>query len=67
MRLVRQLFEQPRTYRAFGAFPAQLLSLVRADGAMDLYHGGLRARDADGASFSTTCDYRIPGAASARK
>lgn len=32
----------------FAAFPSNHLSLVRADGAMDLYHGGLRAVDAEG-------------------
>ncbi len=32
----------------FGTFPSNHLSIVRADGAMDLYHGGLRAIDADG-------------------
>jgi NAD-reducing hydrogenase large subunit len=32
----------------FGAFPSNHLSLVRADGAMDLYDGGLRAVDANG-------------------
>jgi NAD-reducing hydrogenase large subunit len=47
--LVRRFFEQDlETYRGFAAFKARTLSLVRADGAMDLYHGGLRATDADG-------------------
>jgi NAD-reducing hydrogenase large subunit len=35
-------------YDGFGACPANMLSLVRADGAMDLYDGVLRARDAQG-------------------
>ena len=35
-------------YNSFGAFRAHMLSLVAADGAMDLYHGRLRARDASG-------------------
>ncbi len=34
--------------RDFGSFPSNHLSVVRADGAMDLYDGGLRAIDADG-------------------
>ncbi len=47
--MIRQLFEQNLVeYNAFGRFPSAGMSLVRADGAMDLYHGGLRARDADG-------------------
>ena len=33
------------------------MSLVRADGAMDLYHGGLRARDADGKTLFDHFDY----------
>ena len=33
---------------AFGSFPSNHLSLVRADGAMDLYDGCLRAIDANG-------------------
>lgn len=32
----------------FGSFESNHAGLVRADGAMDLYHGGLRALDADG-------------------
>ena len=49
VRLVRRLFESSvEEYRAFGSFRAHTLCLVRADGALDLYHGGLRARDADG-------------------
>ncbi|HON69229.1 MAG TPA: Ni/Fe hydrogenase subunit alpha, partial [Phycisphaerae bacterium] len=33
---------------SFGSFPSNHLSLVRANGAMDLYHGKLRAITADG-------------------
>ena len=32
----------------FGSFDSNHLSLIRSDGAMDLYHGGLRASDKDG-------------------
>jgi len=47
--LVRRLFEQNLPlYREFASFPAHTLNLVRDDGAMDLYHGGLRACRADG-------------------
>jgi hypothetical protein len=47
--LIRSLFEQNLAeYNAFGRFPAQGMGLVGPDGAMDLYHGGLRARDAAG-------------------
>ncbi|MBZ0267840.1 Ni/Fe hydrogenase subunit alpha [bacterium] len=35
----------------FGSFPSNHLSLVRSDGAMDLYDGGLRAVDAAGGAI----------------
>jgi NAD-reducing hydrogenase large subunit len=38
----------PALYDAFGHFPSAMLSLVRSDGAMDLYDGHLRLRDAHG-------------------
>jgi NAD-reducing hydrogenase large subunit len=47
--VVRCLFEKDlETYRGFGSFEARTVSVVRADGAMDLYDGGLRATHADG-------------------
>ncbi len=36
---------------SFGSFESNHLSIIRADGAMDLYDGGLRAIDADGAKI----------------
>ena len=49
VRLVQSLFEQNlEQYRDFATFPAHALHMVREDGAMDLYDGGLRARLADG-------------------
>jgi NAD-reducing hydrogenase large subunit len=42
----------------FGAFDSHHLSLIRADGAMDLYHGGLRAIDAKGRRLFDHVDYR---------
>jgi NAD-reducing hydrogenase large subunit len=48
--LVKRLHRaDPALYDGFGAFESGFLSLVRGDGAMDLYEGGLRFRDADGA------------------
>lgn len=56
--LARRLFEQNlEAYKAFGRFRAHTLSLIRADGAMDLYHGGLRARDMDGGTIFDHVDY----------
>lgn len=38
----------PILYNGFGTFHSNMLSLVRPDGAMDLYDGVIRARDASG-------------------
>ncbi len=47
--LAKQLHAQnPALYDRFGSFRSSMLSLVRADGAMDLYDGVIRARDAAG-------------------
>ena len=55
--LVRRLFEASlEDYVAFGTFAANTLSLVRADGAMDLYDGGLRACDAEGRTIFDHAD-----------
>jgi NAD-reducing hydrogenase large subunit len=56
--LIRALFEKNLVeYNAFGRFPSQGMGLVGADGAMDLYHGGLRARDANGKILFDHFDY----------
>ena len=47
--LVKRLYaERNDVYNHFGAFRSSFLSLVRGDGALDFYDGGLRARDARG-------------------
>ena len=40
--------QNPALYDHFGAMRAHMLSLVGADGALELYDGVIRARDADG-------------------
>jgi hypothetical protein len=46
---VIQLHEtNPDFYRNFGESRANMMGLVDKRGALDFYHGGLRARDADG-------------------
>jgi NAD-reducing hydrogenase large subunit len=56
--LVRRLFEQNLDdYNRFGRLESHTLSLVRADGAMDLYHGGLRARDRAGRTLFDHVEY----------
>lgn len=42
----------------FAYFPSNHLSLVRKDGAMDLYHGVLRAVDANGNKILNDVDYQ---------
>jgi NAD-reducing hydrogenase large subunit len=42
----------------FAAFPSNHLSLVRKDGALDFYHGVLRAVDAEGRKVLNDVDYR---------
>jgi len=42
----------------FGSFDSNHLSLVRKDGAMDLYHGNLRAITAGGAKIFDQVDYQ---------
>jgi NAD-reducing hydrogenase large subunit len=45
-------------YNSFGAFRSNMLSLVAPGGALDLYDGGLRARDAAGAILFDHFDTR---------
>ncbi len=42
----------------FAVFPSNHLSLVRKDGALDFYHGVLRAVDADGHKILDDVDYQ---------
>jgi len=42
----------------FATFPSNHLSLVRKDGALDLYHGVLRAVDAEGNKIIDDVDYQ---------
>jgi len=42
---------------SFGSFPSNHLSLVRKDGALDLYHGNLCAVDAEGNKIFDQVDY----------
>ena len=49
VQIVKRLFEQNLAlYRRFGFYRSNFLSLVGADGALELYDGGLRATDAQG-------------------
>ena len=43
---------------SFGSFDSNHLSLVREDGALDIYHGNLRAIDKDGNKIFDNVDYQ---------
>jgi NAD-reducing hydrogenase large subunit len=47
----------PKYYKNFGESRANMMGLVDASGASDYYHGGLRARDADGGTIFDQVDY----------
>jgi NAD-reducing hydrogenase large subunit len=56
--LVIRLHEtNPDFYRVFGESRANMMGLVDQRGAIDFYHGGLRARDADGGPIFDQVDY----------
>ena len=55
--LGRRLFETSEHSAHFGVFPSNYFSLVGAKGEIDLYDGGLRARDAAGAQIFDHVDY----------
>ncbi|MCF6170369.1 MAG: Ni/Fe hydrogenase subunit alpha [Bacteroidales bacterium] len=47
-----------RSIDGFANFPSNYLSLVRKDGALDIYHGVLRAVDAEGQRILNDVDYQ---------
>ena len=52
VQMVKKLFsDRPAFYTGFGFYRSSFMSLVRPDGALDLYDGGLRARDEHGQSI----------------
>ena len=50
--------EHEQLVKSFAAFNSSHLSMVREDGAMDLYHGNLRAIDSAGNIIFDQVDYR---------
>ncbi len=53
----RIFFEQLDYHMAFASIDSNMLSLVGSDGAFDIYHGGLRARDKAGHTIFDHVDY----------
>ena len=59
LELIKKIFYEQFDYHlAFGSIESNMMSLVREDGAFELYHGGLRARDQLGNSIFDHVDYR---------
>jgi NAD-reducing hydrogenase large subunit len=57
--LARELFLAEREHNLlFASRDSSMLCLLRRDGALDLYHGGLWAQDADGRWLLEHADYR---------
>jgi NAD-reducing hydrogenase large subunit len=60
--LIKRIYSEHKDfYNSFGYYRSSFLSLVRDDGAMDLYHGGLRARDDKGQTIFDHVDYSCYG------
>lgn len=55
---MKYTLDNMKTVQSFAAFNSSHLSLVREDGALDLYHGNLRAIDAGGNIIFDQVDYR---------
>ncbi|MCL2713368.1 MAG: Ni/Fe hydrogenase subunit alpha [Alphaproteobacteria bacterium] len=58
VQLCKELYAtDPRFYYGFGDAPSSMMSLVNAEGGLDLYHGGLRVKDVDGRIIFDHVDY----------
>jgi NAD-reducing hydrogenase large subunit len=58
VQLIKRVFMQNRDYHyGFAKVDANTLSMVRADGAFEIYHGALRARDPKGETIFDQVDY----------
>ncbi|HEU0187645.1 MAG TPA: nickel-dependent hydrogenase large subunit, partial [Gallionellaceae bacterium] len=59
VQLIKLMHRQnPALYDGFGAFRANMMSIVGNNGELDLYHGSLRGRDADGKLLFDGVDYQ---------
>jgi NAD-reducing hydrogenase large subunit len=56
--LIKKVYsDRPDFHNGFGYYRSSFMGLVRADGALDLYHGGLRAMDEHGQAIFDHVDY----------
>ncbi len=53
----RIFFENDEYHKAFAAIDSNMLSIIRNDGAFEIYHGGLRAKDEKGNTIFDHIDY----------
>ena len=59
VRIIKELHQQnPALYDHFGTFRSSFMGMVAPDGSLDLYHGVLRAKDADGKILFDQVDYQ---------
>jgi NAD-reducing hydrogenase large subunit len=59
LELVKKIFFEHYDYHlAFASIDSNMMSVVRSDGAFELYDGGLRARDCQGGTIFDHIDYR---------
>ncbi|MFY7905893.1 MAG: Ni/Fe hydrogenase subunit alpha [Burkholderiaceae bacterium] len=59
VKIIKELHMQnPALYDAFGTFRSNFMGMVDAQGSLDYYHGGLRAKDADGGILFDNIDYQ---------
>lgn len=57
--LAKKLYlSNPGFHQAFATIPSPFMSLVGSSGELDLYHGGLRVKRADGSLHTDGFDYR---------
>ncbi|HRP66879.1 MAG TPA: Ni/Fe hydrogenase subunit alpha [Thauera sp.] len=57
--IIKELHQQnPALYDHFGTFRSSFMGMVAPDGSLDLYHGVLRAKDADGNILFDQVDYQ---------
>ncbi len=59
LELIKKIFFEHYDYHlAFASIDSNMMSVVRSDGAFELYDGGLRARDCQGGTIFDHIDYR---------
>lgn len=59
VRIIKELHQQNSAlYDNFGTFRSSFMGMVAPDGSLDLYHGVLRAKDADGKILFDRVDYQ---------